>query len=242
MTRRKPHFTWFQILVHIGAWIPLAMLIWAAKTNHLTFNPIQAATQRTGDTAIILLILSLACTPLYTLTRIAVLLKLRRPLGLYGFMYAAIHLFIFTGIDYQFNVQMMIADLAQKRYVLVGLASFLLLLPVAVTSIRWFVVHMKKNWKRLHQAVYLINVLVVIHFAWVVKGDVLRLHGDVVRPLLAGGVVALLLIARIKPIRKRLAVVGQHVARLRPASKPIKSGKPGRVVVNKKIEGMQKEA
>lgn len=202
--RKKIRLHWLNILTHLGAWIPLALLVYDYFNDRLTVNPIQAATQRTGDVAIILLILSLACTPIYTLTRYAPVLRLNRPLGLYAYMYVAIHLFIFTGIDYAFQFEYIFLDLASKRYILVGLAAFLILTALAVTSFRWWMVRMGKNWKRLHRLVYLVNLLVVVHFAWVVKGDVLRLQGDIARPILAGFLVLLLLAARIPPVRRRI--------------------------------------
>jgi len=215
--QRGKNYRWLQILVHIAAWIPLCWLVWAYMTNNLTINPIQAAEQRTGDTAIILLMLSLSCTPLLTLTRFGPLTNLRRPLGLYAFFYAALHLLLFVGIDYGFQFDLILADVGDKRYILVGLAAFLILLALAVTSIRWFVVHMAKKWKQLHRLVYLAGILVVLHFAWVVKGDVTRLQGDIFRPVLAGVVLALLLLARIPTIRKWLASWGRRTFLRSPA-------------------------
>ena len=207
---RQNRFLWLQILTHIAAWIPFFVLVWAFLTGNLTVNPIQAAEQHTGDIAIVLLISSLACTPLFTLSRFAPLLNLRRPLGLYAFMYASLHLTLFVGVDYGFDWSAIWTDTNSKRYIWVGVAAFLLLVPIAVTSIRWFVTHMGKNWKRLHKLVYVIGILVVLHFAWVVKGNVSGLKGDATRPALAAVVVGLLLLARVKPVRKRLAAFGQR--------------------------------
>lgn len=233
MKKAKFRFGWLQIITHVGAWIPLFVLVWDYFNDNLTFNPIQKATQRTGDTAILLLILSLACTPLNTLTRYAPLIKIRRPLGLYGFMYAAVHLFIFIGVDYGFQWNFVLMDLADKRYILVGLAAFILLLALAFTSPRYWVVRLGKNWKRLHRLVYLINILVVIHFAWVIKGDVLALQGDILRPILAGAAVTLLLVARIPVVRRKLASWGQRV---RPGLRLGKQPETGsrRVVIRQK--------
>lgn len=203
--RRHQQFTWLQILTHLSAWVPLILLAWAYLTDNLTVNPIQAAQQRTGFIAIVLLMLSLACTPLQTITRFRPLINLRRPLGLYAFFYAAIHIFLFVGVDYGFQLRLILLDVSDKRYILVGLAAFLILIPLAVTSIRWFVRKMGKKWKQLHRLVYLVGILAVLHFAWAVKGDFLRLQGDVIRPLLAGIVLLILLLARIPAIRRRLS-------------------------------------
>lgn len=204
VVHRRPKYTWLQILTHLAAWGPLVGLGWAYFTDNLTVNPIQAAQQRTGFTAILLLLLSLACTPIYTITRFRPLINLRRPLGLYAFLYVVIHIYLFVGIDYGFQLRLILLDVGDKWYIMIGLAAFLILLPLAVTSIRWFVKRMGKRWKQLHRLVYLAGILAVLHFAWAVKGDFLRLQGDVVRPLLAGIVLFFLLLARIPAIRRKL--------------------------------------
>jgi len=202
---RLPRLKPIQWAVHIGAWIPLAVLVYDFFNHHLTVNPIQAAEIRTGDTAIVLLIMSLACTPLNMLFRIPDLIKLRKPLGLYAYLYASIHLLIFLGLDYGFDPQMILQTVVEKPFVIVGLIGFVLLSALAVTSFRWWMAKMGKSWKRLHQLVYGINLLIVLHFGWSAKGDFFRLHGDVFRPFLAGVVVLLLLSLRIPAVRKALA-------------------------------------
>jgi methionine sulfoxide reductase heme-binding subunit len=220
---KRTRFTWLQTLTHLAAWVPLVVLVYDYQSGGLGVNPIQAATQRTGNIALILLVLSLACTPLNTVFRLPALLKLRRPLGLYGYMYAAIHLTIFTGLDYGFDVGLIVQEIVQKRFILVGMTAFLLLTALAATSFDRSKVLLRKNWKRLHRLVYLVNLLVVLHFAWAVKGDVLLLQGDVLRPLLAGLIIVLLLIARLPAVRKRIAGVG---AGLKPRPRPQPSPTP----------------
>jgi methionine sulfoxide reductase heme-binding subunit len=202
---KRFHFSRLQLAVHAGALLPLVWLIKDLLTDNLTVNPIQAATQRTGDYAIVLLLLSLAVTPLITLTGYSHLAKVRRPLGLYAFLYAAIHLYIFVGVDYGFNFDFLLADVAQKRFIFAGLAAFLLMLPLAFTSYRYWQKRLGKAWKRLHRLVYAAAVLVVIHVAWAVKGDLFTLQGDIWKPLLAGLVLALLFVARIPSIRRSIA-------------------------------------
>ena len=168
-------------------------------------NPIQAAEQRTGQYAIVLLVLSLACTPVNTLFRMPAAVRLRRPLGLYAFMYAAIHMTIFVALDFGFDWSLIGATFVEKRYLVAGLGAFAILVALAITSLRWWMRRLGKNWKRLHRLVYLAGGLVVLHYAWVVKGDLLRLQGDVWKPLAAGLVVALLLVLRLPPVRKQIA-------------------------------------
>ena len=121
---KKLRFTPLQIAVHIGAWIPLVWLVWAYTTHRLTVNPIQDAMQRTGKYALVLLVLCLACTPLNTLLGWQGVIKVRRALGLYAFLYAAIHFLILSGLDYQFNFVFLYADFRGKLYVWVGVAAW----------------------------------------------------------------------------------------------------------------------
>lgn len=202
---RRSHGIILLWVVNIGAWLPLLFLAFDAFTGRLTVNPIQAAEQRTGDIAITLLILSLACTPLNTLLRWPSVLKARRPLGLYAYFYAFLHFLLFIGLDYGFNARLLLQALTEKPFILVGLAGFLLLSALALTSFDTWKARLGKNWKRLHRLTYLINLLIVLHFGWAVKGDFLRLQGDVFRPLLAGLVVLLLLGLRLPAVRRRLA-------------------------------------
>lgn len=193
--RRLPEFKFspLQIVIHVGAWIPLAALIYGGITKDLTANPIQHLTYYTGDTAIRLLVLSLACTPAHTLFGFRGALKLRRPLGLYAFMYAALHFCIFL-FDYGFDPGLLYEAVFEKRYALIGFAAFLILLPLALTSTRGWQMRLGKHWKQLHRLVYLAGLLVVIHYVWLVKSDIRA-------PLAYGAVVVALLAARIPAIR-----------------------------------------
>lgn len=188
---------WLRIATHIGAWIPLAVLIWDFANDNLTANPIQEATFRTGKTALILLLLALACTPLNTLLGWKRLLPLRRPLGLYAFFYVCVHLLIFALVDYGLDWELIQQAIVEKRYVLVGFAAFLLLLPLAITSTKGWMRRLGKGWKKLHRLVYLAVSLAIVHFVWLVKADIRE-------PLVYGAIVAALLILRLPAIRRAL--------------------------------------
>lgn len=198
-----PRFTKFQAAVHIGALLPLIILGINWYLDNLTFNPIQALTLRTGKYALILLILSLACTPINTIFGFRQVLKVRRPLGLYAFLYASIHFLIFIGLDYQFDLVLLQEAIFEKRYALVGFTAGLILLVLALTSTRGWMKRLGKTWARIHRFVYLAGILVIIHYLWLVKSDI-RV------PLLYGGVVLLLLVARIPFVRKQLSRIRQH--------------------------------
>lgn len=198
----KSHFRPIRWAVHITAWIPLIVLIADALNDNLTVNPIQAATQRTGDTAIILLGLSLACSPVSTYLGWKDAIKLRRALGLYAFMYAAIHFVLFVVVDFGLQFSLIIPEFLQKYYLWAGLPAFIILCALAATSFRRAMRRMRKNWTRLHRYVYLGAILVVLHLALVIKGDFFRLGGDVWKPIVAAIVIGGLLIVRIPRIRR----------------------------------------
>jgi sulfoxide reductase heme-binding subunit YedZ len=201
---KRPSFTPLQIAVHIGAWIPLAWLAVQYFNDALGVNPIQTATQRMGKTALVLLVLSLACTPLNALFNFKPAIKVRRPLGLYAFLYAAFHFALFIGVDYGFNLEFLWADIRSKAYVWVGFSAGLILLALAVTSFDWWKKQLKKNWKRLHRLVYLASLLVILHYAWAKKGNIFQLQGDILQPLLFGLLVIVLLVVRIPEVKARL--------------------------------------
>lgn len=207
---------WLPILAHIGAWLPLAILIWDYWHNQLTFNPIQEATFRTGKYALVLLILSLAITPLNSLFGWRQIVPLRKWFGLYAFMYAGLHFLIFVWLDYGLDLALLQEAIFQKRYALVGFGAFLILVPLALTSTRGWMKRLGKSWKRLHRLVYLAALLAVIHFVWLVKADIRE-------PLIYGGVVILLLSFRLPFIRRRVSQIRTKLKpkrRTGPVSKP----------------------
>ncbi len=190
-----------RVLTHIGAWVPLGWLVWDFFAGNLSVNPIQDITQRTGKYALTLLVLSLACTPLNTFFGFRQALTVRRALGLYGFSYAVLHFFIVIGLDYTFDWEQIFDLVFKKPYIVVGFSALLILLALAATSFKWSMKRLGKNWKRLHRLVYLAAGLAIIHFAWASKGDLLRLRGDILQPFYYGLAVALLLVARLPPVR-----------------------------------------
>ena len=190
-----------RILIHLIAWLWMALLVWDYASGNLTVNPIQAATQRTGKTALVFLILSLSCTPLNTLFGWRQVLRVRRTLGLYAFWFAAIHLSIFIGLDYGFDINLLWMELTQKRFVLVGAGAFLILLALAVTSYKYWMKRLGKNWKKLHRLVYGAGGLVVLHYAWAKKGDLFSLQGDILQPFLFGVLLVFLLVVRLPVVR-----------------------------------------
>ena len=196
---------WLPILAHVGALLPLARLIWNFFHDQLTANPIQYITFQTGKSALVLLVLALACTPLNTIFELKRVVGLRKTLGLYAFLYATLHFLTFVGLDYQFDPELLKEAIFKKRYALVGFAAFLTLLPLAITSTKGWMKRLGKNWKRLHRLIYLASLLAVIHFVWLVKSDVRE-------PLAYGAVVLLLLALRLKTIRRTFVDLRERIA------------------------------
>ena len=213
MLKKRFRITPWQILVHVVVWGLVAWLAWDAWTGNLTVNPIQAATQRTGKYALVLLVLSLACTPLNTLFGLRQALTVRRLLGLYSFMFAALHFAIFIWIDYGFDWELIRLDLIDKRYILVGATALTILTLLAATSFQWWMKRLGKRWKALHRLVYLAAPLVVLHYSWARKGDIFRLQGDILQPLAFGVVVALLLLTRLPALRRGAVRLRGHLQR-----------------------------
>jgi sulfoxide reductase heme-binding subunit YedZ len=204
----------FQIAMHLYAWSAIVRLLFEFAAGTTSVNPIQEMEQLTGRYAITLLVLSLACTPLNTLFGWRELLKRRRALGLYAFMYATVHVIIFVDLDYGLAWSLILRTVFDKPYILAGMTSFLLLIPIALTSFDIWKVRLGKNWKRLHQVVYFIAPLVILHYAWSKKGNILTLQGDIVRPFIYGLVLLLLLTFRIKPIRTFLTSLRSRIPAL----------------------------
>jgi sulfoxide reductase heme-binding subunit YedZ len=203
---------WFWIIVNCAALIPLLHLLWDFANNQLSANPIQDITLRTGDPALILLLLSLACTPLQTIFGWRLAGSVRKSLGLQAFMYAGLHFLTFIGLDYGFSLDLILRDgLAKKPYILAGLAALLILLPLAITSTQGWQRRLARRWKRLHRWVYAAGALAVIHFFWLAKA------AEKWEPLLYGMALAILLALRIPVVRNRIVKQRQPRAK-RPAT------------------------
>jgi len=197
--------------MHVYAWSALVILIFQFFTDNLTANPIQALEQRTGRHAITLLVLSLACTPLNTLFKFPELLKRRRALGLYSFMYATIHVLIYMDLDYGLAWSFILQDVIEKPRLIVGAIAFLMLIPLAWTSFDIWKKRLGKKWKRLHQTVYVLAPIVVLHYAWSKKGDLFALQGEIVRPLIFGLVIIFFLVLRIPQVRRAIVLLRDGV-------------------------------
>lgn len=204
---------WFplRLFVHVYAWSALALLSFNWIAGNLSANPIQDLEQGTGRHAITLLTLALLCTPLHTLFKWKDALKQRRTLGLYAFLYACIHMLIFIDLDFGLAWHSIIQEVIEKNYLLAGMVAFFLMLPLAITSFDIWKIRLGRNWKRLHQFIYWIAPIATLHYLWSKKGNAFSLQGDIIRPMFYGLVIAILLLMRIPPIRKKLSGLGNQM-------------------------------
>ena len=202
---KKLPFTPLQLAIHIYAWQGPLVLIYQLFTHHLTANPLQAIQQRTGRQALMLLMLSLACTPVSNLTGWREPLKRSRTLGLYAFMLAFLHILVFLDLDNGIAWSMFVQTVIQKWYIIFGMLAFVMLAPLAMTSFDIWKMRLGRRWKQLHRLVYIIVPIVILHYALSVKGDIFHLRGAIAQPLNYAIAVAALLLLRLPFARRSLA-------------------------------------
>jgi methionine sulfoxide reductase heme-binding subunit len=180
-----------KTLTWIACLWPAALLSYGAVTNSLGPDPTANIELTTGYDTLLLLIISLAITPVRKLVpKLGWLIKFRRLLGLFAFFYGTLHMLTYVALYAGFNVPQMLDDIAKRKFITIGVAAWLLLLPLALTSTNWAIRKLGgKNWNRLHKLVYVAAVCGVIHYWWQVKTGVLS-------PLRLTIVLAVLLAAR----------------------------------------------
>ncbi len=188
----EQRFRWIaKPLVFALCLTPLAWLAWLAWTAGLGANPIEATNRFLGDWALRFLLITLAVTPVRGLTGWVVLIRFRRMLGLFAFTYVVLHLSSYLVLDQFFDWREIWTDIVKRWYITVGMTSFVLLVPLAVTSTKGMVKRLgAKRWKKLHRLVYLVGCGGVFHFYMMVKADVRE-------PLIYAAVLALLLGYRV---------------------------------------------
>src|SRR6266568_1683413 len=172
--------------VFVAGLLPLAVLAWQAVTDNLGANPIKEITEQTGIWTLRFVLITLAVTPARRLTGWNRVIQLRRLLGLFAFFYGGLHFVTYVWLDQFFMVQEMMADVVARPFITVGFLSFVLLIPLAVTSTTAMIKRLGGTWwQRLHRLIYVIGIGGVVHYLWLVKADVQS-------PLTYGGLLALL--------------------------------------------------
>jgi sulfoxide reductase heme-binding subunit YedZ len=196
---------WLKPLAFWALAAPFLWLAWqwalllTGQPNAMGFNPAEYTHRLLGDTALRILLISLAVTPFRDLTRWTPVMRIRRRIGLAAFWYAALHVFAYLALDLLFSLEKLWDDVVERIYITLGMASFVLPIPLAITSFDRAIRAMgPKAWGRLHQLVYPLAILAVLHHGFMVKGHQLM-------PWIHGGILALLLGYRLLRWRRKRA-------------------------------------
>jgi sulfoxide reductase heme-binding subunit YedZ len=151
--------------------LPFVWLFYGALTQQLGANPAEALIRATGDWTLRFLCLVLAVTPLRIMTKTPALARFRRMLGLFVYFYVVLHLLSYSGFDMSFELSDIARDIVKRPFILVGFSAFLLLSPLALTSTNLIIKALgAKRWQRLHQLIYAVAGLAVLHFFWMRSG------------------------------------------------------------------------
>ncbi len=177
-----------------AAWIaclaPLGRLAYKGFHGGLGANPIEFVTLSTGQTTLVLLLVTLAITPLRRITGLAWPTRFRRLTGLFAFFYGSLHLTTYVWLDKFFDVGDMLKDVAKRPFITAGTLAFLLLVPLAATSTRRAIQKLGRKWQTLHRLVYFSAAAAVVHFWWKQKADIRQ-------PAIYAGILAALLLVRV---------------------------------------------
>lgn len=189
IARKLP--TW---CVYVFGTLYPAWLLWQGLTGGLGVDPVKVMEHALGEAGLQFLIAGLCITPLKRYAGLN-LLRFRRAIGLLSFSYIALHLLVWLVLDVQILSQIW-ADILKRPYITIGMAGFLLLIPLAVTSNNLSIRRLGRRWRRLHQLVYIAVVLGALHFVMLAKGFQME-------PLLYMAAVFALLLSRLTSLRAR---------------------------------------
>jgi sulfoxide reductase heme-binding subunit YedZ len=180
-----------KVMVFPTGLAPAIVLVWRGLHQQLGANPVEAVTHVTGDWTLRFLLITLMITPMRRLAGIPDLIRFRRMVGLFAFFYGSLHLLIYLSLDKFFDLNEIVQDIAKRKFITVGLAGLLLMIPLAVTSTAGWIRRLGgRRWQLLHRLVYASAIAGVVHYYWLVKSDI-RL------PVLYGAILAILLAYRL---------------------------------------------
>jgi sulfoxide reductase heme-binding subunit YedZ len=163
---------WLKPGIVLGGLVPLIVLCVRALRGTLGADPVAIAMNQLGLLALIFLVASLAATPLKVAFKLTWPIRARRTLGLFAFFYASLHFLLYTCIDQGLAWSAIVADVTKRKFITIGFAAYLLLIPLAITSTASMTKRLgARRWKRLHRLSYVAGVFAVVHFIWRVKQD-----------------------------------------------------------------------
>ncbi|MDI1279549.1 sulfite oxidase heme-binding subunit YedZ [Methylobacter sp.] len=160
-----------KIIVFLLSLVPFGLLLKDAINDHLGANPIETLHFGFGDWALRFLCIGLALSPSKTVTGQNWPMRFRRMMGLFAFFYASLHLLVFIVLDLSLSWEAFKDEVPKSPYILMGLLTYLLLFPLAVTSTKKMQKRLGRSWIKLHQLVYVAGLTAVVHYFWLVKAD-----------------------------------------------------------------------
>jgi sulfoxide reductase heme-binding subunit YedZ len=163
-----------KLLIHIGCLLPLTWLYAQALSDNLGADPVKVVIHFTGIGALNLLLITLVVSVLAKTLKQGWVLQVRRLLGLYAFTYAVFHLLNFFVFDLQLDWTLLLTEIVERPYIMVGMLSFIILMSLAITSVNRYRRMMGKRWQQLHNLSYLALLLIVVHFYWSVKSEIIE--------------------------------------------------------------------
>lgn len=156
-------------VVFLAALSPFLWLVFRAFTERLSANPVEDLTLTTGIWALRFLLVTLAITPIRRITGWHRIIQFRRMFGLFAFFYASVHLLIYLVFDQALAFKYILPDLVKRPYITAGMAAFLLMVPLAITSTKGWIRRLGRRWQVLHRLVYFSAFAACLHFIWKVK-------------------------------------------------------------------------
>lgn len=162
-----------KILISINAFVPLILFTWDGFRGNFGANPVEFFLRTTGTLTLILLLITLAVSPLRKIFGWNSLIKYRRMLGLYAFFYGCLHVITYSIFDKSLDIAAIVTDTFQRPFIAVGMLAFTMMIPLAITSTNSMIKKMGgKRWANLHRLIYVIAISGVIHFYLIVKSDI----------------------------------------------------------------------
>lgn len=186
-----------KVLVFLLALLPLVSLVQGVLQDSLGPDPAKALSHISGEWALYFLMLTLVITPLRLLTHSSEWVHYRRMLGLFTFFYALIHLLIYGLFLLALQWQDLWADILERPYITVGFLAWLCLLPLTVTSTNKWQRKLGRQWSRLHQLIYIVSALVLLHIIWQARSDLFE-------PLMYVAIFFLLMLFRLPLVKRKI--------------------------------------
>ena len=188
---------YYKPSIFILCTIPFLFIFYKILFSKLGPEPVKEITHFTGEWTLIFICLTLSMSPLKRLTNLSIWISFRRMLGLFIFFYATLHLLTYIGLDYRFDWNPIFDDVIKKKYVFIGFAAWLLMVPLAITSSQKMIKLLRNNWKKIHRLIYVIAIFGSFHYIWLSKTIFFK-------PLIYFIIIVVLLLLRIKTNKKEI--------------------------------------